>query len=192
MGGTFDPIHYGHLLAAEEARFRFNLKQVIFIPSGVPPHKKPHEVTTAEHRYAMTVLATASNPCFVVSRIEIDRKGPSYAVDTVKILRQQFGEGVELFLIIGLDAALEILTWKNHHELIRLCQFITVTRPGYDVKKLHEYLPHHYLERINLLSMPGIDISSTMIRERVQKNETIRYLTPDSVCDYIAKHGLYK
>ncbi|MCS7264497.1 MAG: nicotinate-nucleotide adenylyltransferase [Armatimonadetes bacterium] len=192
MGGTFDPIHYGHLLAAEEARFRFNLSRVIFVPCGTPPHKKPYKVTPAEHRYAMTVLATASNPYFVVSRIEIDRPGPSYAIDTVKIFRQQFGYGVEIFFITGLDAVLEILTWKNHDELIQLCQFIAVNRPGYDSEKLREHLPPSYLDRISLLSIPGIDISSTMIRERVRKNEPILYLTPETVCDYIAKHGLYK
>jgi nicotinate-nucleotide adenylyltransferase len=192
MGGTFDPIHYGHLIAAEEARFRFGLSRVIFVPCGVPPHKKPYEVTPAEHRYAMTVLATASNPHFVVSRVEIERPGPSYAVDTVKIFRQQFGERAELFFITGLDAVLEILTWKSHDELIRLCRFIAVTRPGYDAVKLRERLPSDYLERIDLLAIPGMDISSTMIRERVRKGEPIRYLTPEAVCDYIAKHGLYK
>ncbi len=140
----------------------------------------------------MTVLATASNPHFVVSRVEIDRPGPSYAVDTVKIFRQQFGERTELFFITGLDAVLEILTWKSHDELIRLCRFIAVTRPGYDSVKLRERLPSDYLERIDLLAIPGTDISSTMIRERVRKGEPIRYLTPEAVCDYIAKHGLYK
>lgn len=192
MGGTFDPIHYGHLIAAEEARYNFNLSQVIFVPCGIPPHKKDYKVTTAEHRYAMTLLATASNPYFSVSRVEIDRPGPSYAVDTIKIFRKQFCEGVELFFITGLDAVLEVLTWKNPDELVRLCHFIAVTRPGYDVQKLQERLPAHYLDRISLLAIPGIDISSTMIRERVRKGEPIRYLTPDVVCDYIAKHGLYK
>lgn len=192
MGGTFDPIHYGHLIAAEEARYKFNLSQVIFVPCGIPPHKKDYKVTTAEHRYAMTLLATASNPYFSVSRVEIDRPGPSYAVDTIKIFREQFCEGVELFFITGLDAVLEVLTWKNPDELVRLCHFIAVTRPGYDAQKLQERLPAHYLDRISLLAIPGIDISSTMIRERVRKGEPIRYLTPDVVCDYIAKHGLYK
>lgn len=140
----------------------------------------------------MTVLATASNHYFVVSRVEIDRPGPSYAVDTIKIFRQQFGEGRELFFITGLDAVLEILTWKSHEELIQTCRFIAVTRPGYDAQKLKEKLPPDYLSRIDLLAIPGIDISSTMIRERVRKGEPIRYLTPDAVCDYIVKHGLYK
>lgn len=192
MGGTFDPIHYGHLIAAEEARHKFNLSQVIFVPCGIPPHKKDYKVTAAEHRYAMTLLATASNPYFSVSRVEIDRPGPSYAVDTIKIFRKQFGEDVELFFITGLDAVLEVLTWKNPDELVRLCHFIAVTRPGYDAQKLQEQLPAHYLDRISLLAIPGVDISSTMIRERVRKGEPIRYLTPDAVCDYIAKHRLYK
>lgn len=192
MGGTFDPIHYGHLIAAEEARHKFNLSQVSFVPCGIPPHKKDYKVTAAEHRYAMTLLATASNPYFSVSRVEIDRPGPSYAVDTIKIFRKQFGEDVELFFITGLDAVLEVLTWKNPDELVRLCHFIAVTRPGYDAQKLQEQLPAHYLDRISLLAIPGVDISSTMIRERVRKGEPIRYLTPDAVCDYIAKHRLYK
>ncbi len=192
MGGTFDPIHYGHLLAAEEARYRFGLSQVIFVPCGTPPHKKTYEVTPAEHRYAMTVLATASNQYFAVSRVEIDRPGPSYAVDTVKIFRHQFGERSELFFITGIDAVLEILTWKSHDELIQLCRFIAVTRPGYDAQKLREKLPPSYLTKIDLLVIPGLDISSTMIRERVRKGEPIRYLTPDAVCDYIVKHGLYR
>ncbi len=192
MGGTFDPIHYGHLLAAEEARFRFSMNKVIFVPCGIPPHKKSYAVTPAEHRYAMTVLATASNPRFVVSRIEIDRPGPSYAVDTLRAFRQMFGEGGELFFITGVDAVLEILTWKDKGELVRLCRFIAVTRPGYDVRQLSDRLPSDYLERIIPLVIPGMDVSSTLIRQRVRAGEPIRYLTPDAVCDYIVKHGLYK
>ncbi|MFA0756452.1 MAG: hypothetical protein YPKNTGVA_001973 [Candidatus Fervidibacter sp.] len=190
MGGTFDPIHYGHLVAAEEARHRFGLACVMFVPCGQPPHKKTYAVTPAEHRYAMTLLATASNPHFVVSRLEIDRPGPSYSVDTVRLLRQQFPDA-ELFFITGADAVLEILTWKDSDELIGLCRFIAVTRPGYDLQQL-ERLPAHYLERIMPLAIPGVDISSTLIRERVRRGEPIRYLTPDAVCDYIAKHGLYR
>ncbi len=139
MGGTFDPIHYGHLIAAEEARYRFQLARVVFVPCGQPPHKKPYAVTPAEHRYAMTLLATASNPHFIVSRIEIDRPGPSYSVDTVRLLRQQLPDA-ELFFITGADAVLEILTWKDSDELIGLCRFIAVTRPGYDLRQL-ERLP---------------------------------------------------
>lgn len=191
MGGTFDPIHYGHLLAAEEARFRFRLQRVIFIPCGLPPHKEPHTITPAEHRYAMVVLATASNPFFTVSRIEIDRPGPSYSVETVRAFRERFGQGTELFFITGADAVLEILTWKDNKELIGLCRFIAVTRPGYDLRQLKEQLPPDYLERITPLLIPGADISSTLIRDRVRRGEPIRYLTPDPVCDYIAKHRLY-
>lgn len=190
MGGTFDPIHYGHLIAAEEARYRFQLARVVFVPCGQPPHKKPYAVTPAEHRYAMTLLATASNPHFIVSRIEIDRPGPSYSVDTVRLLRQQLPDA-ELFFITGADAVLEILTWKDSDELIGLCRFIAVTRPGYDLRQL-ERLPAHYLQRIVPLVIPGMDISSTLLRQRVRRGEPIRYLAPDAVCDYIAKHGLYR
>jgi nicotinate-nucleotide adenylyltransferase len=138
----------------------------------------------------MTLLATASNPFFAVSRVEIDRPSPSYSVDTVRLFAQQWS-GAALFFITGADAVLEILTWKDSDELVALCQFIAVTRPGYDLRQL-ERLPSSYRARIIPLSIPGMDISSTLIRQRVRTGEPIRYLTPDPVCDYIAKHGLYK
>jgi nicotinate-nucleotide adenylyltransferase len=192
MGGTFDPIHLAHLFAAEEARFKFNLEKVIFVPCGVPAHKKPYEVTPAEHRYAMVLLATANNPYFEVSRIEIDREGPSYAIDTVVAFRQLYGEDASIYFITGADAVLEILTWKETDKLIRLCKFIAVTRPGYDLSKISEVLGEEYASAIEILQIPGMDISSTAIRQRVRNGEPIRYLVPEMVYHYIMQHKLYR
>lgn len=192
MGGTFDPIHLAHLFAAEEARFKFNLDKVIFVPCGVPAHKKPYEVTPAEHRYAMVLLATANNPYFEVSRIEIDREGPSYAIDTVMAFRQIYGEDACIYFITGADAVLEILTWKETDKLIRLCKFIAVTRPGYDLSRISEVLGEEYASAIEILQIPGMDISSTAIRQRVRNGEPIRYLVPEMVYHYIMQHKLYR
>lgn len=192
MGGTFDPIHYGHLIGAEEARFRFRLEKVIFVPSGQPPHKKEYQVTPARHRLAMVLLATASNPYFIVSTEEIERPGPSYTIDTIRNYRARYGDSLDIYFITGADAILEISTWKENEKLVRLCRFIGITRPGYDLNQLSHRLPSSYLERIDLLEIPTIDISSTELRERVRRGEPIRYLTPDAVCDYIAKEGLYR
>lgn len=192
MGGTFDPIHMAHLLAAEEAHFRFNLDKVVFVPCGVPAHKKPYEVTPAEHRYAMVLLATIGNPHFEVSRIEIDRQGPSYAIDTVRAFRRLYGDDAALFFITGADAVLEILTWRDADKLMELCRFIAVTRPGYDLSKLGEVLGERYTSAIDVLPIPEMDISSTQIRQRVRNGEPIRYMVPDAVYDYIMRHGLYR
>ena len=189
MGGTFDPIHFGHLLAAEEARERFGLDRVLFIPSGVPPHKKDYLVTPADHRYAMTVLATADNPHFFVSRIEMDRPGPSYAVDTVRLLAEQSPDATFVFLT-GADAVLEILQWKDAASLIEHCEFIAVTRPGYDLSAL-DRLDAGFRARVQRLVIPGIEVSSTDLRARVRNGLTIAYLTPRPVERYIDKYRLY-
>jgi len=191
MGGTFDPIHFGHLLAAEEARLRFALKRVIFVPNGEPPHKKDYPVTPAEHRYQMAVLATASNPAFETSRIEIVRPGPSYAVETVQQLRQQLDSQAKLYFITGADAVLEILTWRSADRLIQSCEFIAVTRPGYDLRRLQEMLSPDLLAHIHRLEVPGVHISSTELRRRAAAGESLRYLTPLPVVRYIAAHRLY-
>jgi nicotinate-nucleotide adenylyltransferase len=190
MGGTFNPIHYGHLVAAEEARFQFNLDQVIFIPSGQPPHRQPRSVVPAEDRYIMTALAIATNPYFNISRIEIERPGPSYTIDTVKSFSQMYPNS-ELFFITGLDAILEILTWRNPYELVRLVHFIAVTRPGYNPNHL-KVLDKEILDNVSLLEIPGYAVSSTMIRERVALGKPIRYMVPEPVEAYIRKYGLYK
>lgn len=191
MGGTFDPVHYGHLVIAEEARFEFSLDRVVWIPAGDPPHKSGRRIVAQEHRYAMVVLATASHSAFEVSRLELERRGPSYTVDTVAAFREM-APGAELYFITGADATLEILTWHRHQDLVKSCRFIAVTRPGYDLERLSSVLPSDYLDRINTIQAPGVDISSTGLRERVARGEPIKYLVPEGVEAYLTKHRLYQ
>ncbi|MBO8168794.1 MAG: nicotinate-nucleotide adenylyltransferase [Thermoanaerobacteraceae bacterium] len=193
MGGTFDPIHYGHLVTAEEARGRFNLDKVVFVPSGKPPHKKGYRVTEARHRYLMTILAVATNPYFEVSRVEIDRSGYSYTVDTVNQFYEHFDD-VELYFITGADAILEILTWKNVEELLSKTNFIAATRPGIELTQLDEVvkkLPVPAYDVIHPLEVPAMAISSTDIRSRVAEKRSIKYLLPEAVEHYIYKNRLY-
>jgi nicotinate-nucleotide adenylyltransferase len=190
MGGTFDPIHHGHLLAADEARWQFDLDTVLFIPTG-QPWQKPVGVSPAEDRYRMTVIATASNPAFEVSRVEIDHPGPTYTVDTLRRLRAELGEDARLFFITGADAVLHILTWKDREEVLALAEFIAATRPGYDLERLTERLPLAR-ERLHLMEIPMLAISSTEIRARVARGAPIQYLVPDGVVEYVAERGLYR
>lgn len=194
MGGTFDPIHYGHLVTAEAARCEFNLDRVIFVPSGHPPHKESMRITDPQHRFLMTLLAITTNPCFEISREEMDRPGPSYAVDTVKSFLELYGHQVKIYFITGADAILEILTWKNVSELMESCYFIAATRPGYQLEELQDCLqdlPPKYLKRIFSLTVPAMAISSTDIRQRVANNRSIKYLLPETVEQYIYKNKLY-
>lgn len=190
MGGTFDPIHHGHLLTAEEAAVQFGLHQVIFVPTGRPWMKADREVTPAEHRYLMTVIATASNPRFTVSRIEIDRPGPTYTVDTLRALRQQHPDA-ELFFVTGADAMLEIFHWKDPEELFALAHFIAATRPGYDLAHFEAEAPTAH-PKVTVMNIPALAISSTDIRQRVREGRPIRYLLPEGVKSYIEKEGLYR
>jgi nicotinate-nucleotide adenylyltransferase len=190
MGGTFDPIHHGHLVAAEEARWQFDLDTVLFIPTG-QPWQKPVGVSPAEDRYRMTVIATASNPAFEVSRVEIDHPGPTYTVDTLRRLRAELGEDARLFFITGADAVLHILTWKDREEVLALAEFIAATRPGYDLERLTERLPLAR-ERLHPMEIPMLAISSTEIRARVARGAPIQYLVPDGVVEYVAERGLYR
>ncbi|SHM61712.1 nicotinate-nucleotide adenylyltransferase [Caldanaerovirga acetigignens] len=195
MGGTFDPIHFGHLVTAEEARINFELDKVIFVPTGKPPHKKDYEVTDSEHRYLMTALATNNNPFFEVSRIEIDRKGYSYTVDTLNQMVQIYGKDTSLFFISGADAVLDILTWKNIKEVLDICTFIAATRPGYPINKLKdklEEIKRLYGKDVYLLEVTAIAISSTDIRRKVKEGRSIKYLVPEGVEKYILKNGLYR
>lgn len=195
MGGTFDPIHYGHLVTAEEARVRFGLEKVIFVPSGNPPHKKGYPLTPAEHRYVMTLMAIVSNSFFEVSRLEIERPGYSYTVDTIAAFRKIYGEEKEFFFITGADAILEILTWREAARLVSICSFIAATRPGFNLKQLDQVLlclPPSVNAQIYLLEVPLLAISSTDIRQRVYKGRSIRYLTPEPVIQYIYKNQLYQ
>ena len=190
MGGTFDPIHHGHLVAAEEARWQFELDQVLFVPTG-RPWQKPVGVSPAEDRYRMTVIATASNPAFAVSRVEIDHPGPTYTVDTLRRLRVELGEDARLFFITGADAVLHILTWKDREEVLALAEFIAATRPGYDLARLAERLPGA-AERLHPMEIPMLAISSTEIRARVARGAPIQYLVPEGVARYIDTRGLYR
>lgn len=194
MGGTFDPIHYGHLVTAEGARCEYQLDQVLFLPSGKPPHKLTRKVSDAEHRYMMTVLATLTNPHFGVSRLDIDREGVSYTIDTLRILQKSHGPSAELFFITGADAIFEITSWKDSNEYLTIAHFIAAARPGFSLEELpqatQDWVGQHG-SRFHVLDVPAMAISSTEIRERVQKGISIRYLLPEPVEYYIKRHNLY-
>jgi nicotinate-nucleotide adenylyltransferase len=191
MGGTFDPIHYGHLVTAEAALWKFALDEVVFVPTGHPWMKEHKEVSPAEDRYLMTVIATASNPRFSVSRIEVERDGPTYAVDTLQELRRQAEEELDLYFITGADAILEIFQWKDPDEVLSMAHFIAATRPGHDITRLQEAAPTSH-PHISVMDIPALSISSTDVRRRVRDGEPIRYLVPEGVHAYIHKMGLYR
>jgi nicotinate-nucleotide adenylyltransferase len=186
MGGTFDPIHHGHLVAASEVAHRFALTEVVFVPTG-QPWQKGSATSPAEDRYLMTVIATASNPQFRVSRVDIDRGGPTYTVDTLRDLRAEYGAGVELFFITGADALGRILSWKDAREAFGLAHFVGVTRPGFPLTDAH--LP---ADAVSLVQVPAMAISSTDCRARVAVGKPIWYLVPDGVVQYISKRHLYR
>jgi nicotinate-nucleotide adenylyltransferase len=187
MGGTFDPIHHGHLVAASEVADRFDLEQVVFVPTGQPWQKGDVAVSPAEDRYLMTVIATASNPRFCTSRVDIDRPGPTYTVDTLRDLKREFGSETDLFFITGADALAKILSWKDTDQIFALARFIGVTRPGFELSAAH--LPD---DSVSLVRVPAMAISSTDCRSRVAAGQPIWYLVPDGVVQYIAKRGLYR
>jgi nicotinate-nucleotide adenylyltransferase len=190
MGGTFDPIHHGHLVAAQAALHAFELDEVVFVPTGQPWMKADRDVTASEHRYLMTVIATASNPKFWVSRVEVDREGPTYAVDTLQEVRRQVEDEVDLFFITGADAILEIVHWKDPDEVLSLAHFIAATRPGYDLARFEREAPTAH-PNISVMDVPALAISSSDIRRRVGAGEPIRYLVPEGVETYIRKFALY-
>jgi nicotinate-nucleotide adenylyltransferase len=191
MGGTFDPIHHGHLVTAEAALWRFTLDEVTFLPTGRPWMKGDRPVSGPEDRYLMTVIATASNPRFSVSRLEIDRPGPTYTVETLQELRREAEADIDLFFITGADAMLEILEWKDPNEVLAQAHFIAATRPGYDLARFQERAPSSH-PKISVMDIPALAISSTDIRRRVAAGEPIRYLVPEGVQTYIEKAGLYR
>jgi nicotinate-nucleotide adenylyltransferase len=186
MGGTFDPIHHGHLVAASEVADRFSLDEVVFVPTG-RPWQKEEGVSSAEDRYLMTVIATASNPRFGVSRVDIDRDGPTYTVDTLREFRAAYGVDTQLFFITGADALGKILSWKDADRIFELAHLVGVTRPGFDLSDDH--LPD---DAVSLIAVPAMAISSTACRERVAAGHPVWYLVPDGVVQYIAKRGLYR
>lgn len=188
MGGTFDPIHYGHLVTAEEALEQFELEGVLFVPTGRPWMKEHEVVSPPEDRYLMTVIATASNPLFSVSRVEVDRDGPTYTVETLRSLKADLD--ADLFFVTGADAILEMLQWKEPEELFELAHFIAATRPGYDIAGFE--VPAHAKDAVSVMNIPALAISSTDIRSRVQAGGPIRYLVPEGVKSYIEKAGLYR
>jgi nicotinate-nucleotide adenylyltransferase len=186
MGGTFDPVHHGHLVAASEVASRFALDEVVFVPTGTPWQKPDQPVSPAEDRYLMTVIATASNPRFSVSRVDIDREGPTYTIDTLHDLRKRFDSSVELFFITGADALSAILGWHRSADLFELAHFVGVTRPGHHLSD-----PGFPDGGVSLVEVPALAISSTGCRERVRAGEPVWYLVPDGVVQYISKRGLY-
>ena len=189
MGGTFDPIHHGHLVAASEVQSWFDLDEVIFVPTGQPWQKSDRDVSPAEDRYLMTVIATAANPRFRVSRVDIERGGLTYTIDTLRELAQKYPDD-ELYFITGADAMAAILSWRDHAELFELAHFVGCTRPGHEMdESTLRGLPK---ERITLVEIPALAISSTDCRARVHSGEPVWYLVPDGVVQYIGKHGLYE
>ena len=194
MGGTFDPIHYGHLVTAEAARVAFSLEKVFFVPSGRPPHKEGQTVSSQEARFLMTVLAVTSNNNFTVSRAEIERPGKSYAYDTVRYFKESFPDK-DIYFITGADAIKEILNWHKVNQLLEYCYFVAATRPGYDLEDLKArelgVLPREKLEKIFTIEVPAMAISSSDIKKRVRNQEPIKYLLPESVEAFVLKESLY-
>jgi nicotinate-nucleotide adenylyltransferase len=196
IGGTFDPIHYAHLAIAEEVRTALDLTEMAFIPAGQPPHKLGQNYTQSSHRLAMVQLAIASNPHFTFSRVEIDRQGPSYLVDTLRILHDQWGPDTQLFFVIGWDSLQEFHTWHNSADILaQLTSLVAVRRPSYEehigYNELETRLPG-ITQRLVVVSAPQLAISSTDLRRRVAEGRPIKYQTPEAVEDYIMEHGLYR
>lgn len=187
MGGTFNPIHNAHLLSAEQVREGLGYDKILFVPAARPPHKSQPDMVSAEHRYQMVLLATAENPYFEVSRIELDRAGPSYTIQTIKTLRHLYGKTTQLAWIIGADSLIEYKIWKDFDEVLRQCTLIATTRPNYDFERV----PSEIRNLVTTFQITGFDMSATEIRERVQNNTSIRYLVPETVAAYIDKHQLY-
>ena len=192
LGGTFDPIHYGHLVITEDARTYLHLEKVLFVPAYQPPHKPKDSYSAFEHRVRMIELAIAGNPHFVLSLIEADRPGPSYTVDTLRDLQAELGQDVELYFIIGMDSLANILAWHKPAELLKLCRIVVAERAGYqvDLAALEEALPGLW-DSLELIDTPELSISSTDLQQRVQRGLSIRYQVPPEVEEYIYAHKLY-
>jgi len=193
LGGTFDPPHNGHLLIAREALTQLGLTQVLFAPTRQPPHKNAAAHTAIEHRIEMVRLAIAADPQFVLSRVDVDRAGPTYTVDTMRILREQFGARAELFFIMGMDSLANILTWRAPEQLIQLCQLAVFARPGFgaNLVALEQKIPG-LRARVVLLDAPALDIAASDLQTRVRAGESIAHLVPEAVARYVAEKGLYR
>jgi nicotinate-nucleotide adenylyltransferase len=192
MGGTFDPIHHGHLVAAQEACYQLDLEQVLFVPAGIPPHKPRHPISPAQHRLHMIELAIAGQSCFAVSTVDLDRPGPCYTVDTLELLRLQRGPETDFFFVEGADSLADIPSWYRPQRLLELCALAVVARPGteIDLSRLDSQLPG-IADRIRWLDMPCLEISSSDLRARVRAGRPISYLVPAAVEAYILRQGLY-
>lgn len=187
FGGTFNPIHIGHLIIAQESLSQFKLDQVVFVPAAIPPHKLKLNIAAAEHRLHMVKLAVAGNPLFTVSDIELKRNDKSYTIDTIKAFQSKYGPGTELNFIIGLDALLEFFTWKDAAELLDLCRFLVAPRTGFDFSLLDKRIKH----RVKLIDMEPVNISASEIRKRIQSNRPIRYYLPEKVHKYLIESSVY-
>lgn len=192
LGGTFDPIHWGHLILAEQAWERFGLDRVLFIPAADPPHKADSAVTEAEHRFNMTRLAVEGNDHFECSRLELDRPGPSYTIDTIKQLRGELGSDAKLYMLVGADEARDLISWRDPYGIQELATIVVANRPGLAMEDVVGSLPKDFASGLTRLEIPGVDISSTDIRKRAESGRTIRYLTPDAVVTYMQSNDLYR
>jgi nicotinate-nucleotide adenylyltransferase len=195
LGGTFDPIHFGHLIIGEEIRDNFGLDRILFIPSGHPPHKEGNQVTGASERFEMVKLATMGNDFFEVSHVELDRPGKTFTIDTIRFLKSILTHASELYFIIGADVLPELVLWKDYKELFHECRFITVMRPTNSREDFNHYInlyKNDFSARIDIVEASLIEISSTAIRNRVKNNRSIKYLVPENVENYIMEHNLYR
>jgi nicotinate-nucleotide adenylyltransferase len=193
LGGTFDPPHLGHLAIAQAAMAQLRLQQVLFAPTRQPPHKPLPDITPVERRIEMVQLAIANDPHFTLSRVDVDREGPTYTVDMLRLLHQQLGAGVDLYFIMGMDSLANILTWRDPHEIIRLCWLAVFQRPGFDANldELEKHLPG-LRKRVIMLNSPMLDIAASDLQQRIRAGQSIQHLVPAPVAEYIAKHNLYK
>jgi nicotinate-nucleotide adenylyltransferase len=193
MGGTFDPIHNGHLVAAEQALGDLDLDMVLFMPAGSPAFKQDRDVTSAEDRFSMTLLATAENPNFVATRLEIEREGVTYTVDTLEELRRHYPPNVKFYFITGADAIIDIVTWHDAKRISELATLVGATRPGYDLGRARKAIADSGIDfDVRYLAVPALAISSSALRDRCRKGQSLRYLTPPTVIGYIEKHNLYR
>lgn len=194
LGGTFDPIHIGHLIAAEAARCELSLDTILFTPAGQPPHKNPNAVTSAFHRVRMLEMAIESNPFFQLSRVDLERPGRSYTVDTLRLLREELGPATEIFFIIGMDSLVELGSWRDPSGVLAQCRLAVLNRPPFpevDLLAMERELPG-ISERVDMVRMPGIYVASSDLQERVARGLSIRYQVPEPVERYILEHGLYR
>jgi len=191
MGGTFDPVHYGHLMLAEQAWETLKLDKVLFVTAADPPHKNGIEITPVRHRHQMACLAVLNNDHFECSALEIERPGPSYTIDTLRQIKGIYGPDCCVYLLVGADEAAAMMTWRDPYAIAELATIVVANRPGHSVRDVLKTLPEDFARNVVPLEMPGVDISSTDMRERARSGRTIRYLAPDAVVGYISEEKIY-